>query len=65
MVGLLFPGMNNFGGDVWYVDNWSLRLDLKIVGMTIKKVLKREGIRTEGEATAAEFNPQITQINAN
>jgi len=37
------------------VDNWSLRLDLKIIGMTIKKVLKREGISQEGEATMPEF----------
>jgi len=50
--------------DVWYVDNWSLKLDLKIVGMTVKKVLKREGISQDGQATASEFNPQITQIDA-
>ena len=53
-----------FKMDVWYVDNWSMWLDVKIILMTIKKVLKREGISQEGEATAAEFNPQITQINA-
>ncbi len=50
--------------DVWYVDNQSLWLDIKIILMTIRKVLKREGISSDGEATAAEFNPQITQIDA-
>lgn len=48
--------------DVWYVDNWSFKLDLKIIGMTIRSVLRREGISQEGEATASEFNPQITRI---
>jgi len=53
-----------FEMDVWYVDHWSLGLDLKIIGMTVLKVLKREGISAEGEATMSEFNPQITQIHA-
>lgn len=41
--------------DVWYVNNHSIRLDFKILSLTIKKVLKREGIRQPGHATAAEF----------
>ncbi|MRS01695.1 sugar transferase [bacterium] len=41
--------------DVWYVDHRSLRLDLKIIGMTIWKILKREGINQPGQATAEEF----------
>ena len=41
--------------DVWYVDHQSLWLDLKIIGMTVLKVLKREGISAEGEATMEEF----------
>jgi sugar transferase EpsL len=41
--------------DVWYVDNWSLMLDLKILLITIGKVLKREGISQPGHATAEEF----------
>ncbi|MGD0624819.1 MAG: sugar transferase [Thermodesulfobacteriota bacterium] len=41
--------------DVWYVDNWSLWLDLKIIAMTIWKILKREGISQPGQATAEEF----------
>ncbi len=44
-----------FALDVWYVDNWLLRLDLKIIGRTVRSVLRREGISQEGEATAAEF----------
>jgi len=41
--------------DVWYVDNWSLWLDIKVVAMTIRKILKREGISQPGQATMAEF----------
>jgi len=44
--------------DVWYVDNWSLSLDVKIICMTIWKILKREGISHPGQATMEEFNPQ-------
>ncbi|MDX9787082.1 MAG: sugar transferase [Desulfobacterales bacterium] len=53
-----------FALDVWYVDNQSLWLDIKIILMTVKKVVFREGISAEGEATMPEFYPQITQINA-
>jgi len=41
--------------DVWYVDNRSLWLDIKIIGMTIWKILKREGINQPGQATMEEF----------
>ncbi|PMQ01792.1 MAG: UDP-galactose phosphate transferase [Dictyoglomus sp. NZ13-RE01] len=41
--------------DVWYVDNWDILLDLKIIFLTILKVLKREGISAEGHATMPEF----------
>ncbi|MGI6747105.1 MAG: sugar transferase [Anaerovoracaceae bacterium] len=41
--------------DVWYVDNWNLMLDIKILWMTVIKVFKREGISAEGEATMCEF----------
>ena len=41
--------------DVWYVDHWSLRLDLKILWLTVWKVLKREGITQPGSDTAEEF----------
>ena len=41
--------------DVWYVDNWSLILDIKILLLTAWKVLRREGISEPGNATAREF----------
>ncbi|TRO15864.1 sugar transferase [Ectopseudomonas mendocina] len=41
--------------DVWYADNHSLWLDLKIIFLTIKKVLVREGISADGEATMSKF----------
>jgi lipopolysaccharide/colanic/teichoic acid biosynthesis glycosyltransferase len=41
--------------DVWYVDHWSLGLDLKILFLTVAKVLRREGITQPGSATAEEF----------
>jgi sugar transferase EpsL len=44
-----------FSLDVWYVDNRSFALDLKILAMTAWKVLRREGISAEGEATMPEF----------
>jgi lipopolysaccharide/colanic/teichoic acid biosynthesis glycosyltransferase len=44
-----------FRFDVWYVDHWSLGLDLKILLITIWKVLRREGISQPGQATAEEF----------
>ena len=45
-----------FEYDVWYVDHCSLLVDLQIIGMTIQKVLKREGISQEGQATIEYFN---------
>ncbi len=41
--------------DVWYVDHWSLFLDLKILWKTFSVVWKRHGISAEGEATIGEF----------
>jgi len=41
--------------DVWYVDNQSLWLDIKILFLTVKKVLVREGISADGEATMSKF----------
>ncbi|NDY74565.1 sugar transferase [Desulfobacter hydrogenophilus] len=41
--------------DVWYVDHHTLWLDIKIILMTIVKVLKREDINAAGEATMGEF----------
>jgi sugar transferase EpsL len=42
--------------DVWYVDHWSLGLDLRILLMTVVKVLKREGISAQGHATMPRFD---------
>lgn len=44
-----------FNLDIWYVENMSFWLDIKILGKTLAKVIKREGISTEGEATAKPF----------
>lgn len=46
---------DRFKLDVWYVDNCSLALDLKIIAMTVVKVVKRSGISAEGHATVSEF----------
>lgn len=42
--------------DVYYVENWSLGLDLKIFFMTFKKLFIREGISKEGQVTTEYFN---------
>ncbi len=46
---------DKFKLDVWYVDNQSLWLDLRIIFLTIKKVVVRDGISAEGEATMSRF----------
>ena len=42
--------------DVWYVENQSLFLDIKILLLTVKKVFIRDGISADGEATMSKFN---------
>jgi len=42
--------------DVWYVDNHSLMLDVRILWMTFNKVFKREGINQDGQATMEKFS---------
>lgn len=44
-----------FAYDVWYVDNRSFTLDVRILWMTIIKVLMRKGVSAEGEATMSKF----------
>ena len=44
-----------FALDVWYVDNRTIWLDLKIIGMTLQKVVKRDGISAAGEETMSRF----------
>ena len=46
---------DKFKLDVWYVDHRSLRLDIKILWLTVKKVLVRDGISAAGEATMTRF----------
>lgn len=46
---------DKFRYDVWYVDNQSFWLDLRIIGMTVLAVLSRKGINADGEATVGRF----------
>ena len=46
---------DKFKLDVWYVDNRSFWLDIRILWLTVKKVLVRDGISAEGEATMSKF----------
>lgn len=46
---------DKFRLDVWYVDHWSFGLDLRILLLTLRKVIQREGISQPGHATAEEF----------
>jgi lipopolysaccharide/colanic/teichoic acid biosynthesis glycosyltransferase len=46
---------DKFKLDVWYVDHRSLWLDIKILWLTVRKVLVREGISAAGEATMSKF----------
>jgi len=48
--------------DVWYVDHLSLWLDLKIVALTLWKILSREGISQPGQATMQEFQGSTTEV---
>ena len=41
--------------DVWYVDNRTIWLDLKVVWLTIVKIIRRDGISAAGEATMPKF----------
>lgn len=42
--------------DVYYVDNWSIGLDIKIFFLTFYKLLKRDGINQDGQVTSEYFN---------
>ena len=52
---------DKFAHDVWYIDHWSLWLDLRILLRTIATVLKREGISQPGRATMSRFVGDTTQ----
>jgi sugar transferase EpsL len=44
-----------FSMDIWYVDHWSFWLDIKIIFMTVWKVLSREGVNQDGQSTVEYF----------
>jgi lipopolysaccharide/colanic/teichoic acid biosynthesis glycosyltransferase len=46
---------DKFRLDVWYIDNYSFWLDIKILFLTIKKVFVRDGISADGEVTMSKF----------
>lgn len=48
-----------FKYDVWYVDHLSFLLDLKIMAMTVMKIIKKEGINQPGQATVEYFKGRI------
>jgi lipopolysaccharide/colanic/teichoic acid biosynthesis glycosyltransferase len=52
---------DKFALDVWYVDHRTLWLDIKILWLTVKKVLVREGISAAGEATMPRFEGYNTK----
>ena len=49
--------------DTWYVDNQSLWLDMKILFKTVKKVLIKDGISADGEATMSKFTGSTNKIS--
>jgi lipopolysaccharide/colanic/teichoic acid biosynthesis glycosyltransferase len=51
---------NKFALDVWYVDHRCLWLDVRILWMTVRKVLVRHGISADGEATMPKFEGDKT-----
>jgi len=51
--------IEKFNLDIWYVDNQSFILDLKILLMTCLKVLKKEGISSKNSATVEKFKGNI------
>lgn len=51
-----------FALDLWYVDNRSFMLDLKILWLTVRKVLVRDGISAEGEATMPKFTGNQSKL---
>lgn len=52
---------DKFKMDVWYVDHQSFLLDLKTIWLTLRQVLKREGISAQGEATMSKFEGETNR----
>ena len=46
---------SRLAADVWYVDNQSLKLDIRIIGRTLLSVVRREGVSAPGESTMYEL----------
>jgi lipopolysaccharide/colanic/teichoic acid biosynthesis glycosyltransferase len=46
---------DRLAADVWYVDNQSLKLDVKVIGRTLLSVVRREGVSAPGESTMYEL----------
>jgi sugar transferase EpsL len=44
-----------FHWDIWYIDHWSLWLDFQILWSTLEKVVRREGVNQQGQATVEKF----------
>jgi lipopolysaccharide/colanic/teichoic acid biosynthesis glycosyltransferase len=47
-----------FADDVWYVRNWSFRLDLKILFLTVKRVLRSEGVASDTGAVMLNLDEE-------
>ncbi len=54
--------IDKFKMDVWYVDHQSFKLDIKILILTVKKVILKEDINYEGQATTLPFEGNKNQI---
>lgn len=50
-----------FDLDIWYADNQSMLLDVKIIALTIVKLIRREGISQPGQATVEEFRGSLRE----
>src|SRR5690606_29698320 len=48
-----------FALDVWYIDHQTCWLDMKILWMTVMRVLKRDGVNADGEATMTKFTGTV------
>lgn len=64
MAAMPLAGEEKFKLDVWYVDNRSFWLDIKILLLTVKKVFVKEGISADGHVTIAPFTGQVKQGKA-
>ena len=54
---------DRFELDVWYVDHRSVLLDLRILGLTLWRVIRRQGISGESDGTTAPFSPDNRRVS--